>query len=1009
LKEASTLKEVEQLRQEPGKHGMDPVEFSTDAFQALVRNEASFDNLIAFLKDPRLNPPEARNMTIFITHLSPPRLKDEQIRSFIATLEQSIVLGSILPGELLDIIEKIDHLAWQTTSKQKQRVKKTRARSHMRLFEAYRAIWNGMLGCRIAPVDSSAIHLLLSKVAVLRGAHGSSGLLLELFQHAWPIEHPVSSGFPTMDQYILSWLDNVHRHEFRKHRQHPGTDAELDKTAFTNMFNVINRFPLSLHWISSAISLLAGQKPAVTSSEYAVWSEKLNMFLTCLCGSGKFQDHFLLKPSNGEQREKRYRLRENWSTIYKQLAPRVSILDLVPHFAHLEAEGICRVLLQCWVPLLYIQSTLDGPKRQESGSRRRQHFGTRQLEKLKQNFDSAMSADLQSRDCLNGDICSFPNLFSTLNSSTLQHRDLMGEVFRFVHHRHGPAALLDLCELLRKKGVPIFSTSVLKVLDDISSTNPTLAYIFYKCHNIWISRCPDLLIALIKEGVHGAEIFRILKDREESNTVPLPERLNAINATSDFRNTLVHMVADTISRYPSRGSRVAFRDVSTCYRYLQDRQAPINPIIGRALVRTGVSQFLHEKRWVSTERFKWILGVVRHLEGDQVADELDTVIFRWRERVKAFNREQARILRQQGMFTGTRVLIAPLETPVDASVNARMHARDRSAWRSRGNFRVWRYGTRVSKQYTIKLYASGGRRVVTPTLHGLPHEEFVHQYLNGGRLTVTGFKGVKRLVLHEKSLPQRFVLRDEDHPKTPQPQQESRRKSIISQQISQTGGQWTRKPSPTFFETTPPIAAKRTKRKTQKRQELARPVGLSTTLDEQRMATLISTPAMQPSIPAADHPVREPILPTAEWHPVSVAVKQQLEPDMSNMIQHPIAVAGANSNSTTISPSVFVFGEQKEEPTILTTIRQNVREPDLPMSESDTSTASRRPTSLPNLLTASASASMKVCYNHRSQLPPQIDLKRYQRHKERLEKWKENKIKEEENEMQRKRRPENNK
>jgi hypothetical protein len=795
LKEACTVEDIEKSREQLGTHDMDPVDFSTFAFEALWKNNAPFDHLDTFLKNPNLNLPDARNMSTFITNVPPHSLERGQIRRFIATLGQSITLGSVLPEELLHIIENLDITAWQATSTHEARRNKTRAHMHKLVFEAYHTIWKGMLACRVTPLNIRAIHLLLPKVAALRGGHGSTSLHLELFQHAWPIESHIVQGTPSIDQYLLSLVTQIHQSEARDSHPLSVPSISLNRKTLTDIINVLGRFPLPafLRWICSAARVLATQKPHSKGNEHVAWSGRLNIFLSSLRDAELFETHFDFDsvtladkdsrnadPADSLSIRRRCRLRGTWDELYKVLAPDISLADMQPYLVQFDNVDICRIILHRWVPTLSRKAAPSAPGKHGASLHNK---GIAKQGQSKVQFESMMADDYKLGGKSYGDVRAFPNLFAVLARSDVSYRNLMGEVFRFVHEHHGPAGLLDLCELLREKQVPIYSTPVLKVLDDISSTDPTLAYILYKCHNIWISRCPELLFTLIKEGVHSHEIFRILKDREEANTVPPAQRLHPVNATSDLRNTMIHMVADTMSRYPHRGVRVAFRDVSACYRYLLDRHAPIHPIMGRALVRTGVTQFLQDKRWASTERFKWILNIVRDLEGDKVADELDTVMFRWRERVKVFMREQSRILRDRGMFTGSWTIETATEAP------SRGWGRGRHVLRSRSS-RIRMYDD--ARPLRIKLYSTGGETVQQQSLRGLPHEEYIHRYLNGGKLTVAGFPAVKRLPVHHAG-----------------PIRTNQRKRASGRLISKTSDHRLEKPTPTFFESLPPVRRRR--------------------------------------------------------------------------------------------------------------------------------------------------------------------------------------------------------
>jgi hypothetical protein len=810
LEDVHTVGELQNLKEELENHAMDSVEFSKLAFRAFLKNQVLFDQVIAFLKTPHLNLPDARNMSTLINHLSLHGIKRKDESAFVTTLQESIALGTVLPNELLDIIEKAELVANQVAmqqSKQKAHMKRTRAQSHKFLFEVYHAIWKGMLDCRATPLNMGAIHSLIPKVATLRGGHGSTSLYLELAKHAWPIRGTDRSSSPrTMDQFLLSWIEYVHQNERQKVPTLAADLISLDRNTLTNIIDTINRIPAtdSFCWITSTTRLLASKKTNIEGPELAAWSAKLDIFLSCLRESEKFKAQFDLVVVRDEK--VRYQVREVWYNVYRILSKHVALADLIPHLSQFESVEICRIILHCWLPIQPTPFASRSWMPQSHGNWVRQppriwrpshselekttplgywkwdrqsnrgdlkklynefwvnpaRFGP--LEKMKVRFESMMDAERGGEDLVDK-IC-FPNLLATIIWSGLPHKNLMSEVCKILYQHQGPASLLQLFEFLRKKEVPMYSGPVLKVLTNIFESNPVLAYIFYKCHNIWISRCPELLITLVKEGVHTTEILRILNDREPENTVPLAERSDPKNTASDLRNTLVHMIADTISRHPHRGPRSAFREVTECYNYLKTRNAPINPIMGRALVRSGIAMFLQDNRWASTERFKWILAVVREAEGDEVANELDTVVFRWRERVKAFKREQLRILREernQLWHQSVPPFVEPDEWfgPKASKNNSQPSptwdkgSLKRGQWRKTGQrvlpsraFRIKSHGSATSDarlepqllSRAMEQYLKRRKELLQQKLRGLPHEEFVHRYLNDDQIYVTADK-----------------------------------------------------------------------------------------------------------------------------------------------------------------------------------------------------------------------------------------------------------------------------
>ncbi|KAI7124776.1 hypothetical protein KC324_g17787 [Hortaea werneckii] len=90
---------------------------------------------------------------------------------------------------------------------------------------------------------------------------------------------------------------------------------------------------------------------------------------------------------------------------------------------------------------------------------------------------------------------------------------------------------------------------------------------------------------------------------------------------------LVHLIAYAYATQPHTSSRASFRRVWDCYRFLQDRGAPLAQLLSRSLVQAGLLRPLTERKFLPLEQTRFVLGLVSRLEGPQVAESLDRLVW----------------------------------------------------------------------------------------------------------------------------------------------------------------------------------------------------------------------------------------------------------------------------------------------------------------------------------------------------------------------------------------------
>lgn len=151
-----------------------------------------------------------------------------------------------------------------------------------------------------------------------------------------------------------------------------------------------------------------------------------------------------------------------------------------------------------------------------------------------------------------------------------------------------------------------------------------------------VSHVPRLLISLAQGScVHSAEIFRMLQYKGPANTEPKKRPLVRYVPLLQSQIDLVHLIALAFANSRTKKNRIVFRNVEFCYWYLVKDRARLQPAMTRALVHAGMTRPLQSNEHLNFGRCRWILRIVRAVEGDEVADQLDTVIRRWRAHIRS--------------------------------------------------------------------------------------------------------------------------------------------------------------------------------------------------------------------------------------------------------------------------------------------------------------------------------------------------------------------------------------
>ncbi|EMC99986.1 hypothetical protein BAUCODRAFT_358554 [Baudoinia panamericana UAMH 10762] len=333
-----------------------------------------------------------------------------------------------------------------------------------------------------------------------------------------------------------------------------------------------------------------------------------------------------------------------WGEVYSNIAAGACPVQLATHFRDIEDEDFARILLCFWVP--HLDSPAETPERMDRRDRIVFSFPAkweqppRNMEHLVTEYDSLRAQHQQYLASLTQDMyeesppCATAQMFGLLSKHRLNYSGLLCEAVG-VHKANGASrrlwALLRDCRQQRPFGIS--SDAAQDAIGYFLSTGKERDVecawrVFSFTPSLSVMRCYELPLKLIQHNLATANrIFDALKRQVASDMVP-PE-LRQIRKLSLLPEhiELAQLIAYAWADQERFSSRVAFRRVWELYRFLQDRGAPLSPLISRALVKAGITRYIVERKPVPLAQVRYILSVVHRVEGPDAARSLDSLVF----------------------------------------------------------------------------------------------------------------------------------------------------------------------------------------------------------------------------------------------------------------------------------------------------------------------------------------------------------------------------------------------
>ena len=216
-------------------------------------------------------------------------------------------------------------------------------------------------------------------------------------------------------------------------------------------------------------------------------------------------------------------------------------------------------------------------------------------------------------------------------------RSLMTRLVPLLHCLKQSEVILQLIKYARHSGSSKYvdHTVVAREICRETKLDPVLAMkLFVSEPRVRLDDCPELASSIIAHpALNSNSTLRFLLMRGRDMSLSYEERRNNVPALSPTTISTLHEVAWAFAGAPHLRPRQAFRGVVYCYHCLLRSKSSMGPEMSQALTEAGVIRYLRAGQWVSSRKLSWILFVVKELEGAEVAEKLDEVVYAWRGEV----------------------------------------------------------------------------------------------------------------------------------------------------------------------------------------------------------------------------------------------------------------------------------------------------------------------------------------------------------------------------------------
>ena len=311
--------------------------------------------------------------------------------------------------------------------------------------------------------------------------------------------------------------------------------------------------------------------------------------------------------------------------VCAEILKRLRFSQIAEHFAspRLTDANIARSLLQTWLPLHKFAITPGSRVESSNAANSSRGLKTAQYG-IRVPDTTDLSAVATKFEQLRAKSPGKPwsALVKAFKRTGFAYDHVVDHILHISKVRHVPKRAFSIFVYMLKDSELAIPTKVYVSLVEhfLAIGEHHLAYrIFREVPSIALPDVPDLPLALL--GVVRFDMFEMFLRQPDFLTMGqrTKDKLTITPALINVAHLTAHGVANLEKLRPSQ----AYRRVWAMYRWLQDRGAPLLPLISRAFVTAGIVRPIKEHIWIPDERLEYILSVVERVEGIEVRGEVE--------------------------------------------------------------------------------------------------------------------------------------------------------------------------------------------------------------------------------------------------------------------------------------------------------------------------------------------------------------------------------------------------
>lgn len=571
-------------------------EFSKRAFRQLFKTNFELGTLIEFLEDSSLNAPEARNLQFLVTWLIQNNAELDVMWPFLKWIRKSTSLGMLSEEEILQVAVITSRLRLYNAAGREDM-------SRSILITVLEGLLESSIH-KIHDLDAHTLDTLLRCISDRPSDVALQDLGATIITSAHESQlRGMCHGIPS---FLRSWI-----------LSRPTSTAEQAKTflsyRITKLFKLLERLPDEMAKSSIVNASVRILDPAHCKIGRSSLVENLTVWWSALFKSQWF--HIL----DGSA---------EWESVKRRLAG-VNVDILASYLQAIDDWGKCLFIVDQWFLIRRIKRP----------------FGQREaLQKIEK---------LKALHRANPLTSPFVNMLQMLRYYHIQvAEETTARLLTLLRELEKADTIVEVIKYKEKVRQRMKAETIASAVNDDLYINPRQAYHMFDSYpNLSLEKVPALAESIIMNPyLHPNTALYFRHSRQRVATVSSPTGAH-LPRQPDPRLHLLQRMCLAYALAPHLPPRLALRKIHECYITIKrERLGPISSDITQALVQVGIIRPLLDVTWVSTIKLRWILGLVREVEGEKIADEIDQVVYEWRGIVVQAIRE-----RQQGGFSGAEL------------------------------------------------------------------------------------------------------------------------------------------------------------------------------------------------------------------------------------------------------------------------------------------------------------------------------------------------------------------